>query len=115
MNASVSLIFSIFLGIVCAVTALKEGDCEGKNFWSCIENYTKFSSTSAISISNLAVCVAVIDKFSQTLTPEVRSSPKQIEDMFREYCKGTKSKENRFVSIYIFVLLENCYMQNLYN
>lgn len=32
MNASVSLIFSIFLGIVCAVTALKEGDCEGKYF-----------------------------------------------------------------------------------
>ncbi|KAM0734377.1 Mesencephalic astrocyte-derived neurotrophic factor-like protein [Formica fusca] len=70
MNASVSLILSIFLGIVCAITALKEGDCE--------------------------VCVAVVDKFSQTLTEDIKSDPKKIETKFREYCKGTKSKENRF-------------------
>ena len=31
MNASMSLILSVFLGIVCTVTALKEGDCEGEN------------------------------------------------------------------------------------
>ncbi|XP_029176990.1 mesencephalic astrocyte-derived neurotrophic factor homolog [Nylanderia fulva] len=70
MNASVSLIFSIFLGIVCAITALKEGDCE--------------------------VCVAVVDKFSHTLTADIKSDTKQIEAKFREFCKNTKSKENRF-------------------
>ncbi|XP_072749849.1 mesencephalic astrocyte-derived neurotrophic factor homolog [Anoplolepis gracilipes] len=70
MNASVSLILSIFLGIVCAVTALKEGDCE--------------------------VCVAVVDKFSKTLTADIKSDTKKIETKFREYCKSTKSKENRF-------------------
>lgn len=44
------------------------------------------------------VCVAVVDKFSQTLSADIKSDPKKIETKFREYCKGTKSKENRFVS-----------------
>lgn len=70
MNTSVSFILSIFLAFVYAVTALREGDCE--------------------------VCVAVVDKFSQTLTPDIKSDPKKIETKFREFCKSTKSKENRF-------------------
>jgi len=32
MNSSASIIFSILLGVVCAITALKQGECEGKNF-----------------------------------------------------------------------------------
>lgn len=47
---------------------------------------------------NFAVCVSVVDKFSQTLTPDIKSDPKKIEAKFREFCKSTKSKENRFVS-----------------
>lgn len=39
MNTSVSLILSIFLGIVCTVTALKEGDCEGKYFLAFIRRF----------------------------------------------------------------------------
>lgn len=70
MNTFVSLILFIFLAIVYAVTALREGDCE--------------------------VCVAVVDRFSQTLTPDIKSDTKKIETKFREFCKGTKSKENRF-------------------
>ncbi|KAH0954579.1 hypothetical protein HN011_002434 [Eciton burchellii] len=70
MNSSASLIFSILLGVVCAVTALKQGECE--------------------------VCVAVVDKFSQTLSSDIKSDTKKIEAKFREFCKGTKSKENRF-------------------
>ncbi|XP_014477575.1 PREDICTED: mesencephalic astrocyte-derived neurotrophic factor homolog [Dinoponera quadriceps] len=70
MNTSVSLILTILLAFMYAVTALREGDCE--------------------------VCVAVVDKFSQTLTPNIKNDPKKIEAKFREYCKSTKSKENRF-------------------
>lgn len=50
-------------------------------------------------LSNFIVCVAVVDKFSQTLTEDIKSDPKKIEEKFREFCKGTKSKENRFVSM----------------
>lgn len=50
-----------------------------------------------------AVCVAVVDKFSQTLTSDIKSDPKKIETKFREFCKSTKSKENRFVSLHICI------------
>jgi len=48
---------------------------------------------------NFIVCVAVVDKFSQTLSSDIKSDTKKIETKFREFCKGTKSKENRFVSL----------------
>ncbi|EFN77938.1 mesencephalic astrocyte-derived neurotrophic factor homolog [Harpegnathos saltator] len=70
MNTSVSLILSIFLAFINAVIALREGDCE--------------------------VCVAVVNKFSETLTSDIKNDPKKIEAKFREFCKSTKSKENRF-------------------
>lgn len=57
-------------------------------------NFYSFPYFSAFFI----VCVAVVDKFSQTLTADIKSNPKKIETKFREFCKGTKSKENRFVS-----------------
>jgi len=51
MSASASLVLSIFLGIVCAVTALKEGDCEGEILSdSCL--YIKVS-TNFYNASNL--------------------------------------------------------------
>lgn len=96
MNTSVSLILSIFLGIVCAVTALKEGDCEGKYFLVFVFKYKLLLFS--LFLCFFIVCVAVVDKFSQTLTADIKSNPKKIETKFREFCKGTKSKENRFVS-----------------
>lgn len=54
---------------------------------------------------NFTVCVAVVDKFIQTLKnkPDVKNNPKMIEEKFREFCKSTKSKENRFVSLHIYM------------
>ena len=45
-----------------------------------------------------AVCITVVERFSQSLSDDVRKNPKQIEDEFRKFCKNTKTKENRFVS-----------------
>jgi hypothetical protein len=47
----------------------------------------------------VAVCIAVVEKFANTLAPDVKSDTKKIEAEFRKFCKTTKSKENRFVSI----------------
>lgn len=52
-----------------------------------VETYTSFT-----------VCVAVVKKFSDTLDEVTRKDSKLIEDKFRDYCKGTKGKDNRFVS-----------------
>lgn len=43
--------------------------------------------------------MTVVEKFANTLSPDVRSNTRKIEDEFREFCKTTKGKENRFVSI----------------
>ena len=45
------------------------------------------------------VCVATVNKFAATLTDEDKKDPKTIEGRFKTFCKGSKSKENRFVSI----------------
>lgn len=47
----------------------------------------------------ISVCVAVVERFSNSLTDDIRKNPKLIEDEFRKFCKSTKTKENRFVSI----------------
>ncbi|KAK2576678.1 hypothetical protein KPH14_005339 [Odynerus spinipes] len=52
------------------ITALREGDCE--------------------------VCVATVNKFANSLSDDVKSDPKKIEEEFKKFCKNTKSKENRF-------------------
>lgn len=49
--------------------------------------------------SLVLVCIKTIDKFAATLTDDVRKDPKRIEDAFKDFCKGLKNKENRFVSI----------------
>ncbi|OXU19340.1 hypothetical protein TSAR_007526, partial [Trichomalopsis sarcophagae] len=42
------------------------------------------------------VCVATVNKFANTLSDDVKKDHKKIETEFRKFCKGTKSKENRF-------------------
>lgn len=64
----------VLLSIVAAVSCLKQGECE--------------------------VCIKTINKFSATLSEDVKKEPKKIEAEFKKYCKGAKNKENRFVSIY---------------
>lgn len=40
-----------------------------------------------------------MERFVNTLSEDVKIDTKKIETAFKEFCKGTKSKENRFVSI----------------
>lgn len=48
----------------------------------------------------ILVCITVVERFINSLTDEVKSSQKAIEDEFRKLCKTVKdSKEDRFVSI----------------
>lgn len=61
----------VLLSLVCLSIAFKEEDCE--------------------------VCVATIREFSETLTDDVKSDPKKIEDAFKEYCLTAKSKQQRLV------------------
>lgn len=75
MKSSQKIFFAtIFLTFLLSLTkALKEGECE--------------------------VCVKTIDKFVETLNDETKKDPKKIDDQFRKFCKISKGKENRFVSI----------------
>jgi hypothetical protein len=47
----------------------------------------------------VAVCMTVVEKFANTLTPDVKLDTKKIEAEFRKFCRTSQSKENRFVSI----------------
>ncbi|XP_012287091.1 mesencephalic astrocyte-derived neurotrophic factor homolog [Orussus abietinus] len=60
----------LILGSWRSAYALKEGECE--------------------------VCIATVNKFAGTLSNEVKKDTKKIELAFKEFCKTTKSKENRF-------------------
>ncbi|XP_044020331.1 mesencephalic astrocyte-derived neurotrophic factor homolog [Aphidius gifuensis] len=62
----------LILGFGLSVSALKEGECE--------------------------VCQAIVEKFSKTLSSDVKSDFNKIESEFKKFCKETKanSKENRF-------------------
>ncbi|XP_076181663.1 mesencephalic astrocyte-derived neurotrophic factor [Ptiloglossa arizonensis] len=70
MNSSLLLTLSMIIGIILTVTALRNDDCE--------------------------VCISTVEKFVNTLTEDVKKDTKKIETAFREFCKSTKSKENRF-------------------
>ncbi|XP_043584613.1 mesencephalic astrocyte-derived neurotrophic factor homolog [Bombus pyrosoma] len=70
MNSSVLLTFFVILGLVYTVTALKNDECE--------------------------VCINTVERFVNTLSEDVKKDTKKIEAAFKDFCKGTKSKENRF-------------------
>lgn len=70
MNNSLLLALSILVGVICTVTALKSDECE--------------------------VCISTVDKFVNTLSDDVKKDTNKIEAAFKTFCKGTKSKENRF-------------------
>ncbi|XP_043278483.1 mesencephalic astrocyte-derived neurotrophic factor homolog [Venturia canescens] len=69
LNTSI-LSLLVVLGVATTISALKPGDCE--------------------------VCIATVEKFAKTLSDEVKSNPKKIEEAFKTFCAKTKSKENRF-------------------
>ncbi|XP_015588805.1 mesencephalic astrocyte-derived neurotrophic factor homolog [Cephus cinctus] len=70
MNRALIFTSLLLIGVTYSVQALREGDCE--------------------------VCIATVTKFANTLTDDVKKDPKQIEEAFKNYCEGTKLKENRF-------------------
>ncbi|KAG6796444.1 mesencephalic astrocyte-derived neurotrophic factor [Apis mellifera caucasica] len=70
MNNSVLLTLSIVIGLIYTVIALKNDECE--------------------------VCINTVERFVNTLNEDVKIDTKKIEAAFKEFCKGTKSKENRF-------------------
>lgn len=70
MDTKIWFAITVVFSMVSFITALKEGECE--------------------------VCVVTVNKFAETLTSDVKSDYKKIESEFKEFCKTTKSKENRF-------------------
>jgi mesencephalic astrocyte-derived neurotrophic factor len=74
MRNSINLYLAFAVVALAGVTvALREGECE--------------------------VCVKVIEKFSSKLDEATKKDPKKIETEFRAFCKTSKNKENRFVSL----------------
>lgn len=59
--------------------------------------YTYFK----ISLIDIPVCISTVEKFVNTLTDDIKKYTKKVEAAFKDFCKHTKSKENRFVSIFV--------------
>ncbi|XP_017880643.1 mesencephalic astrocyte-derived neurotrophic factor homolog isoform X2 [Ceratina calcarata] len=70
MNSSVLLTLFAIIGLTHTVTGLKNDECE--------------------------VCIKTVEKFVNSLSEDMKKDTKKIEEAFKEFCKGTKSKENRF-------------------
>lgn len=95
----------VLLSLTCFSVAFKEEDCEGKirilylqSFHLLREYFDQF-----ICISIEIVCVATIREFADTLTDDVKSDPKKIEEAFKEYCLSAKSKQQRLVCTRILI------------
>ncbi|XP_051174358.1 mesencephalic astrocyte-derived neurotrophic factor homolog isoform X2 [Leptopilina boulardi] len=58
--------------------------------------FAVFGKISALKEGECEVCVATINKFAATLSDEDKKLHTTIEEKFKKFCKGTKSKENRF-------------------
>lgn len=89
-----------FILLIGTISALKPEDCEGKLVNSvCVMPLCYFCIYCLLILFFfLSVCFKVVDKFSNSISDATRKDPKKIEDEFRKFCKGSKSKENRFVS-----------------
>uniref|UniRef100_A0A1B6E242 Mesencephalic astrocyte-derived neurotrophic factor homolog n=1 Tax=Clastoptera arizonana TaxID=38151 RepID=A0A1B6E242_9HEMI len=51
---------------------------------------------SSLEREECEVCIAVVEKFAQTLTEEEKSNQRLIEEKFRQFCETAKDKEDRF-------------------
>lgn len=54
------------------------------------------SSAIALKEEDCEVCIKTVRKFSESLDDATKKDPKRIEDKFKDYCKVSKGKENRF-------------------
>jgi len=57
---------------------------------------TLLSCTEGLKKGDCEVCVSVLTRFKETLSSDEASNQGKIEEAFRKYCKGLKTKENRF-------------------
>lgn len=46
-----------------------------------------------------AVCVKTVESFANSLDDNTKKDTKLIEEEFRKFCKTSKNKEHRFVSL----------------
>lgn len=67
---NLTIVFAILVACISYASALKGDDCE--------------------------VCISIITRFSETLSKDAKSNPKEIESEFKKFCKDLKLKENRF-------------------
>ncbi|XP_048738758.1 mesencephalic astrocyte-derived neurotrophic factor homolog [Ostrea edulis] len=49
-----------------------------------------------VTKDNCEVCVTVVEKFEKTLSDEDRKDSTKLEKLFMDFCKGLRSKEERF-------------------
>ncbi|KAG8250432.1 mesencephalic astrocyte-derived neurotrophic factor homolog [Homalodisca vitripennis] len=55
------------------------------------------SCTNSLKREDCEVCINVVERFTSSLTDDIKSSQKSIEDEFRKFCKTVKDdKEDRF-------------------
>lgn len=56
------------------------------------------------------VCFSVMEKFAATLSSDDLKSVKVIEDKFRKFCKTSKGKDHRLVSVsqYLWLTIVYC-------
>lgn len=90
----------VTFSMISFITALKEGECEGNLFLyiAFLLSNNILSLVTYLFLSFFIVCVTTVNKFVESLTNDIKDDPKKIETEFKEFCKTTKSKENRFVS-----------------
>lgn len=90
------IFIAVVLSLACYASALKEDECEG------MLNYLQFQLKMLFNVFFFTlVCVKTVQKFSDSLSADVKKDTKKIEAEFKTFCKTSKNKENRFVSISI--------------
>lgn len=58
----------------------------------------------------IAVCVGFLERFYQKLSDDdVKFNSDSIENALLKFCKDTKGKENRFVSLCVYQISELCF------
>lgn len=93
------------MSLICFSSAFKEEDCEGMWHWTFVYE-PAFHLTNFGFLFDFTVCVATIREFADTLTDDIKSDPKLIEDEFRNYCTTAKSKQQRLVSIWLLFVTQ---------
>ncbi|XP_066988544.1 mesencephalic astrocyte-derived neurotrophic factor homolog [Macrobrachium rosenbergii] len=55
-----------------------------------------FTIATSLKLEECEVCITYITKFSETLSSDEKSSHLKIEEKFKDFCRSSKGKDNRF-------------------